>query len=88
MPTLTIRNISAETHRALRLRAVRNGRSTEAEVRSILSECASLEPQFGVGTLIANMVREAGIQAGDIDDLESVITAPDRHQHAKPVTFE
>ena len=33
---VTIRNLSPETHRALKLRAARNGRSTEAEIRDIL----------------------------------------------------
>jgi plasmid stability protein len=36
MPTLTIRNIPAETHQALKSRAARSGRSMEAEARRIL----------------------------------------------------
>lgn len=38
MPVLTVRNVPDETHRALKLRAARHGRSTEAEVRAILEE--------------------------------------------------
>ena len=34
----TVRNLSDEVHRALRVRAARRGRSTEAELRSILEE--------------------------------------------------
>ena len=34
MPAVTIRNLSEETHRALKLRAAHHGRSTEAEIRS------------------------------------------------------
>ena len=36
MPTITIHNLSAETHRALQAQAKAAGRSTEAEVRHIL----------------------------------------------------
>ncbi len=45
MGTLTIRNVDAETHARLRLRAARNGRSVEAEVRHILDEMADLPEQ-------------------------------------------
>ncbi len=34
MATLTIRNLSDEVHRSLRVRAALHGRSTEAEVRA------------------------------------------------------
>ena len=37
MATLTVRKLSDEVHRALRARAAMHGRSTEAEVRAILS---------------------------------------------------
>lgn len=36
MPTMTIRNLPDELHRALRVRAALNDRSAEAEVRAIL----------------------------------------------------
>ena len=38
MPAITIRKLSPEIHTALKLRASRNGRSTEAEIRDILQE--------------------------------------------------
>ena len=44
MPAVTVRNIPDVTHRALRLRAAKSGRSTEAEIRYILEE-AVLPPQ-------------------------------------------
>jgi antitoxin FitA len=43
MPAITIRNLSVETHRALKVRAARHGRSTEAEVRDILEQAARPE---------------------------------------------
>jgi plasmid stability protein len=53
---VTIRNIPAETHRALRVRAAQHGRSTEAEIRLILESAVSLLAQIG---------REAG--GADLD---------------------
>jgi len=38
MVTVTIRNLSDATHRALRMRAARNRRSLEAEIREILND--------------------------------------------------
>ena len=38
MAAVTIRNLSDETHRALKHRAKQHGTSTEAEIRAILEE--------------------------------------------------
>lgn len=38
MATLNIRNLPAEVHRLLRIRAAEHGRSMEAEARAILAE--------------------------------------------------
>ena len=45
MPAITVRNIPEKTHRALKLRAARNGRSTEAEIRMILQEPVLPKPK-------------------------------------------
>ncbi|WP_420467377.1 FitA-like ribbon-helix-helix domain-containing protein [Panacagrimonas sp.] len=50
MPTLTIRNVTSEVHRALRVRAAQHGRSTEAEVRAILATAVDLPQRAKVGT--------------------------------------
>lgn len=42
MASLTIRNLPDDVHRALRVKAARNGNSTEAEARAILKQ-GSLE---------------------------------------------
>ena len=55
MASVTIRNIPDRTHRALKARAERNGRSTEAEIRHILEE--SVPPQVGLGTALAAIGR-------------------------------
>ncbi|HMR49564.1 MAG TPA: antitoxin [Arachnia sp.] len=58
MPAITVRNLSAETHRALKARAAMHGRSTEAEVRAILDAVAAEGPRLG--TLLTSIGREAG----------------------------
>ena len=44
MPTLSIRNLSEEDHKAPHLRAARHGVSMEAEVRAILREALREQP--------------------------------------------
>lgn len=58
MPAITVRNLSPETHRALKARAAANGRSTEAEVRYILESATSDGPRLG--SLLAEIGAEAG----------------------------
>lgn len=60
MSSITIRNIPEETHRALRVRAALSGRSTEAEVRAILEGIARPEGRIKLGSLLAEIGREAG----------------------------
>lgn len=60
MPAITVRNLSEETHRGLKARAAAHGRSTEAEVRHILSQAVSSTPEEGLGTRIAQIAAEAG----------------------------
>lgn len=51
MPAITVRNLSIETHRALKDRAKRHSRSTEAEIRAILNEATEPE-RVGIGTAL------------------------------------
>ena len=60
MAALTIRNLSDETHRALKARAAAHHRSTEAEVRAILDEAVSPAERVLLGSLLATIGREAG----------------------------
>lgn len=60
MPSITVRNIPEEVHRALRVRAALHGHSTEAEVRSILEQAARPEGRLKLGSLLASIGREAG----------------------------
>lgn len=60
MPSVTVRNLSEETHRALRLRAAGHGRSTEAEIRHILEAAVKPERRIKLGSLLAEIGQEAG----------------------------
>ena len=51
MAVITVRNLPEETARALKARAARSGRSTEAEVREILN--ASVRPPVAIGSALA-----------------------------------
>ena len=53
MSVVTVRNLPEETHRALKLRAARHGRSTEAEIRDILEEAVRPETRVKIGTELA-----------------------------------
>lgn len=60
MASVTVRNLPEETHRALRVRAATHGRSTEAEIRAILESAVRPEGRIKLGTLLAEIGREAG----------------------------
>ena len=58
MSSLTVRNLPDATHRALKLRAARHGRSTEAEVRLILEQAVA--SRAGLGSALAAIGRSVG----------------------------
>lgn len=60
MASVTVRNLPEETHRALRVRAAMAGRSTEAEIRIILENAARPDGRIKLGSLLAEIGREAG----------------------------
>jgi plasmid stability protein len=60
MPSLTVRNLPDETHRALRVRAAGHGRSTEAEVRAILEETVRPAERLKIGTELHRIAQEVG----------------------------
>ena len=53
MAVVTIRNLPAETHRALRVRAAQHGRSTEAEIREILEKAVRPPERIKLGSELA-----------------------------------
>lgn len=54
---LTVRQVPEEVHRALKSRAVRSGRSVEAEVRQILADTCL--PEAEAGTWISGLRNRA-----------------------------
>jgi plasmid stability protein len=60
MPAVTVRNLPEEVHRALKLRAARNARSTEAEIRHILQESVSPKPRLKIGSELAAFGKRYG----------------------------
>ena len=60
MAAVTIRNLSPETHRALKQRAMSHGRSTEAEIREILEATVRGEEDIGIGSALTALGRSLG----------------------------
>ena len=69
MRAVTIRNLPDEVHRALRVRAARHGRSTEAEIRNILETAVRPDDRLRLGSALAALSRAAGLTNADFDAL-------------------
>jgi plasmid stability protein len=82
MATLTIRNVDSGVKDRLRIRAARNRRSLEAELRIIIAEAAGSEAREEVN--LAEAIRRLFAPLGGVDDLQPhpYVTAGD------PVIFE
>lgn len=72
MAMLTVRNLSDEVHRALRVRAVQHGHSMEAEVREILESIVSPRGSVRLGSLLADMGRQARLSDAEFAAFEQV----------------
>lgn len=83
MAMLTVRNLPDEVHRALRSRAARHGRSTEAEVRAILEEAVKAPERVKLGSLLAQIGQEVGLT----DEEAESLSLRDKTPH-KPLDFE
>jgi antitoxin FitA len=79
MPAVTIRNLSEETHRALRIRAAGHGRSTEAEIRAILEEVVLPPQRLKLGSALTELFRSLGGVELDVDRDKTA---------AEPMSFE
>ena len=60
MAAVTVRNLPDKVHRALKVRAAQNGRSTEAEIRRILEDTVSPNTATGLGSQLAAFGRRFG----------------------------
>ena len=84
MANLSVRNVPDAVHRALRVRAAQHGRSAEAEVRAILEDALRSDDRVKLGSLLADIGRQARLTDEEIATIEQV---RDRTP-AKPVSFE
>ena len=84
MPSVTIRNVPDEVHRALRVRAAQHGRSAEAEIREILENAVQPEGRVKLGSLLASIGRKINLS----DDEFSIFEQSRDKTPAKPVDFE
>lgn len=84
MAMLTVRNIPDEVHRALRVRAALHGHSMEAEVREILESAVSPEGRVKLGSLLADIGRQAKLTDEEFAAFEQVRDKTP----ARPVSFE
>ena len=84
MAAVTIRNLSDEAHRALKVRAAQHNRSTEAEIRAILEAAVRPEGRLRIGTALSEIGQKHGVTRADVEALEQGRdTRP-----AQPVKFE
>jgi antitoxin FitA len=70
MPAVTIRNLSEEAHRALKVRAAHHGRSAEAEMRDILEDAVRPASRLRIGSALSALSREAGLTNADFEALD------------------
>ncbi|MGL4636310.1 MAG: FitA-like ribbon-helix-helix domain-containing protein [Beijerinckiaceae bacterium] len=70
MAAVTIRNISDEVHRALKVRAAQHNRSTESEMRAILESAVRPDNRLRIGTALAERSQIIGLTNADIEALE------------------
>ncbi|WP_440615877.1 FitA-like ribbon-helix-helix domain-containing protein [Cysteiniphilum sp. 6C5] len=61
MAVLTIRNVPDDVHRALKAKALKHGRSTEAEIREILKNAVEHQNQVKLGSLLSTIRKEVGV---------------------------
>jgi antitoxin FitA len=84
MPAVTIRNLSEETHRALKVRAAQHNRSAEAEMRAILEDAVRPADRLRLGTALADMSRKIGLTNADVEALQQARDG----KPAEPLRFQ
>lgn len=84
MPSITVRNVPDEVHRALRVRAAQHGRSAEAEIRDILEQAVKPESRKRLGDELAALGSKLGLTNKDFEVFEQVRDK----KPAEPVSFE
>ena len=88
MAAVTIRNLSDETHRALKARAAQHNRSTEAEIRAILEAAVLPEGRVRLGTALSEVSRKMGLTNADFEALEESLEQVRDKRPAEPLKFD
>ena len=84
MANLTVRNLSDEVHRALRVRAAHHGRSTEAEIRDILENVVKPAQRIRMGDALAKIGRIVGLTDAEAEHINQLRDKTP----AEPMRFE
>ena len=84
MPSITVRNVPDEVHRALRVRAAQHGRSAEAEIREILENAVQPEGRVKLGSFLAGIGRKINLTDDEFSNFEQ---SRDKNP-ANPMDFE
>ena len=71
MTSILVRGLSEETHRALKVRARKNGRSVNAEMCAVLDSAVQPAERVGLGTAIVEMKKKYAQELG-LKDFEEV----------------
>jgi len=88
MAAVTIRNLSDEAHRALKVRAAQHNRSAEAEMRAILEAAARPEGRLLLGTALSEIGQKYGVTKADVEALEQALDQVRDTRPAEPMRFE
>jgi plasmid stability protein len=70
MASIVVRNLPDEVHRALRVRAAKNGRSTEAEIREILQMAVRPDKRLKLGSALAALGDKYAVDLEIVRDTE------------------
>jgi plasmid stability protein len=84
MPSVTVRNVPDEVHRAIRVRAAQHGRSIEAEMRDILESAVRPQGRIKLGSLLAEIGREIKLT----DEESAVFDSVRNKSTARAASFE
>ncbi len=74
MAAVTIRNLPDDVHKALRVRAAQNGRSTEAEIRMILEEAVKPKNRLSIAEELAAFGDKYNLDLNIVRDKEPIRT--------------
>jgi len=72
MPSVTVRNVPDEVHRAIRVLAAQHGCSIEAEMRNILESVVKPQGRVKLGSLLAEIGRKVKLTDEEFAIFESV----------------